>query len=296
MNLDMYLYPKNSAVRNAIPLYLQNRFNFGEGIVPKSMVLVSGGLDSVALLSAVLNYTKHEVHAHFVELHNPENRAAAEKIAVHKCIDYLSRHCRPFAFSTSRLEQMVGEKDFIGPDASVAMFMAAQANLARGAVFDAIWTGHMHGPVYEYDGAAAILNACHASQRSCPYWLVPFLNFRKFDLYASIPPELAELTWTCRSPIYDSSGQPHKCGNCHGCESRARLKILEDFYRNPPQQPMAKTADDEQYPCLYPKYDNYRNVLRCSVCANCNVILQREQKVRMQPDKEIADRLKEQSQ
>jgi 7-cyano-7-deazaguanine synthase in queuosine biosynthesis len=44
----------------------------------------------------------------------------------------------------------------------------------------------------------------------------------KLQVYCSIPPELAELTWSCRTPLY-SGGKPLPCGKCHACESRSGI-------------------------------------------------------------------------
>lgn len=280
----MLFFPNNTSARDAIQWHLKNMLPMPQGHKGRSMVLVSGGMDSVALLYAMLQHTDHDIHAHHVQVVNKEHRYAAEWEALQKCLTHLRTYCRPFEFSASKYEMMVGEARWVGPDASLVAFMASRANMAMGSPNDAIWTAHLRGPMFEYMDMGAIFGACHTSQRRKPVLLMPFLNFLKFNLYASMPPELAVLTWSCRHPRYDANGQAQRCGHCHACAARERVlneerKRVENpaaYQPKPGHTPdQAATIDEAAaaLPCYYPRHDDHQNQLRCGICENCQKLI-----------------------
>lgn len=284
------LYPNNHAVKNSIA----NQCNHYYAGYPEdriySLALVSGGLDSVALLANLLQHTKHKVHAHFVEMVNHENRSNAEKAAMQKCVNYLIRHYRPFEYSTSVYEMMLGEPKWVGPDISAVMFMAGRLCKSLGNNMDMIWTGHMRGPVYEYVDAGAVLAASFSSLLKKPLWVMPVLNLLKFDLYESIPRELAVLTWSCRNPVYEHDGTAQQCGVCHACEAHKRVRNLSEHYRlnglpPAPQVEYDPTLTPEQaadkWYCQYPRHDDNKNVFRCGICKHCELLLRLQHELRV---------------
>lgn len=256
-----------------------------------SLVMVSGGLDSVAMLANVLQHTKHRVHAHFVEIINKENRAKAEKAAMEKCARYLLQHYRSFEYSTSTYEMMLGSSTGVGPDASVIMFMAGRLNKSLGNTMDMVWTAHLRGPIYEYADAGAVHAASYSSLLKKPLWVMPVLNFLKFDLYESIPRELAGLTWSCRSPVYAEDGSVRQCGTCHACEAHQRVRNLSEHYRLNGLPPALQVEYDptlsfeqaaEKWRCLYPRHDDNNNVFRCGACQNCEMLMRLRYEKKMQ--------------
>jgi tRNA(Ile)-lysidine synthase TilS/MesJ len=50
----------------------------------KTLMLYSGGMDSVSLAWNLLEHTEQDVHIHAIHLHNRENRINAEAIAIKK--------------------------------------------------------------------------------------------------------------------------------------------------------------------------------------------------------------------
>lgn len=287
------LYPNNHAVKNSIASLCNHYYaGYPEDRI-HSLVMVSGGLDSVAMLANLLQHTKHRVHAHFVEIINHEQRAKAEKIAAQKCVNYLLRHYRPFEFSASAYEMMLGEPKWVGPDASVVMFMASRLNKSIGNTMDMVWTGHLRAPTYEYIDSGAVFAASYTALLKKPLWMLPLQNFLKFDVYQSIPKELADLTWSCRSPVNDSQGNSTPCGNCHACGAMLRIKILCESHQEVKgaSAPSLEQADPNmsfeaaslQWPCIYPRYDGARNIMRCGLCSNCHALVEFEHKKRLQP-------------
>ncbi len=283
------LYPDNVAVKNGINAINNHYYSGYPEDKIHSLVMFSGGLDSVALLANMLQHTKHKVHAHFVEIVNQEKRAAAEKVAVEKCVNYLMRNYRPFEFSTSVYEMMLGEPKWVGPDVSAVMFMAARLCKSIGNTIDMVWTGHLRGPIYEYIDAGAVHAASYVGLLKQPIWVMPVLNFLKFDLYESIPKELAEMTWSCRYPIYVQGMPPKQCGTCHACEAHNRVRNLAEHYRMhglPPQRyheydpTLTYEEAAAKWYCHYPRHDDAKNVFRCGMCKHCELLLRLQHEIK----------------
>ena len=79
--------PANRAVADALRATQQAAAG-DTGPQYKTLVMLSGGIDSVAVLANVRQETEHEVHAHHIELSNRENRQMAENDAVANVVDY----------------------------------------------------------------------------------------------------------------------------------------------------------------------------------------------------------------
>lgn len=223
------LYPNNKLAAEALQGWLDRNYRPINPQKIYSLVLLSGGLDSVALLAGLLQQTEHEVHAHHVEIINTENRAHAENLALVNILDYMNRNYRKFTYSTSTYQVKIITPDFrVGSDASTAMFMAARVNMALGFINDFVWTGHMRGVMWEYMEAAAIHAACYTNVKTKPIWAMPYSSVSKFNLYNSIPPELADMTWSCRTPVYDEKWNPSPCNNCHACSAMNTVRLQTD--------------------------------------------------------------------
>jgi tRNA(Ile)-lysidine synthase TilS/MesJ len=212
------LYPKNHSARDAIYSWLSSNYPVQVNYKVNSLVLLSGGVDSIALLALLLEHTDHEVHAHHVELYNTENRGHAENLALTNVLEYMSKHYRKFTYSYSTYHmKIIAPLDRVGSDAMTIMFMSSRVNMALGHIFDLVWTGHMAGNLREYNEAAAVHAACYTNMRVKPLWALPFKELSKFNLYTAIPEELAKLGWSCRTPVYDANWNPSPCNNCHAC-------------------------------------------------------------------------------
>ena len=212
------LYPHNTGVKEALYHSMERAFLPKRAI--KSLIMLSGGLDSVALLASVLAHTDHEVHAHHIEIRNSENRAEIENQTLARVLPYMREHYRPFTYSTSTFELMMGMGG--GLDMTLATFMAARVTVAEGTFQDLVMTGHVNPGQHEYNEAAAVFAASFLNHRYKPIWIVPLSKVSKFDIYNAIPPELAEMTWSCRTPKFDGKTYT-PCSACHACDTRAKL-------------------------------------------------------------------------
>ena len=193
----------------------------------RSLVMYSGGLDSVALLANVLAETDHHVHVHHIDIVNRDGRSAVENIAVEKTLDYIRREYREFDYSSSRNEFNIGWGG--STDLQLTLFTAGRLTTALEGMVDMVFTGHIQPPFWELSEGAAVLNAIFIQRKQKPEWLWPFskidgpFGMRKVHIWESIPPELAEMTWSCRRPVA-VDGDIQVCNDCHACRSRADLK------------------------------------------------------------------------
>lgn len=184
---------------------------------PHTLLMVSGGLDSVGLLAALLDTTECAVHAHHIEIDNVEERAAAEEDAISVVLPWLWEHSRPFEYTSSRWSFHVG---WGGYDSSLALFTAARLHQSLMSPFDYVVTGHRHPGITAEETAEceAVLAAALTRTAHPPAWLTPLSGVRKSDISAWLPPELVAAAWSCRRPVPTVDGY-EACGECHACRS-----------------------------------------------------------------------------
>lgn len=220
-------YPVNRMVANALEKSLRGARTRYDRKNIRSLVMYSGGLDSVALLANILAETDHHVHVHHIDIVNRDGRSAVENIAVEKTLDYIRREYRDFDYSSSRNEFNIGWGG--GTDLQLTLFTAGRLTTALEGMVDMVFTGHIQPPFWELSEGAAVLNAIFIQRKQKPEWLWPFskiegpFGMRKVHIWESIPPELAEMTWSCRRPV-SVDGDIQVCNDCHACTSRANLK------------------------------------------------------------------------
>ncbi len=211
-------WPDNPAVASALAQTLEAAPPpRGDG-PPGTLVLLSGGIDSVAVLAALLAGTDHRVHAHHVELVNRDNRQEAEADAVADVVDYCWRHYRDFGFSSSRNEFRITPR---GYDLIVSMFAAGLVCLSESKPIDYVMTGHFMTSELRAHYGQRMLNSCFLRDDRAPRWLrpldaLPTRETAKIDIYRAVPPELAALSWSCRKPVAESGGY-RPCGSCYAC-------------------------------------------------------------------------------
>lgn len=164
-------YPVNREVANALDKSLRTARTRHDRANIRSLVMYSGGLDSVALLANVLAETDHHVHVHHIEIVNRDGRSEIENIAVEKTLDYIRREYRDFDYSSSRNEFNIGWGG--GTDLQLALFTAGRLTTALEGMIDIVFTGHIQPPFWELSEGAAILNAVFIQRKQKPEWLWP---------------------------------------------------------------------------------------------------------------------------
>lgn len=224
--LEKIGWPHNRNLADALDKSLKSARTSQSRNDIKSIVMLSGGLDSVALLGTVLAETNQHVHAHHIEIRNFENRAEVENRVTPKIVEYCRKHYRDFEFSSSVNEFNVGLGG--GTDLQLALFVAGRLTVALGGNIDIVYTGHIVPPYWELSEGSAIFSAVFLHRKFKPEWLWPLSKLtspfsqRKIDIYESIPKELADMAWSCRKPVFVDGGfEP--CGACHACKARQKL-------------------------------------------------------------------------
>jgi hypothetical protein len=212
--------PKSRAVANALQQEVRRALPAASSRRYSALLMLSGGLDSVSLLANILEETDHSLHTHHIEIQNYENRLQAENEALQAVLAYCRERYRAFSFSTSKSEFPLGRGG--GFDLTLVLFTAARVHTALGRVIDIVYTGHIAPTRPEILEGSAVFNACYINKRFKPVWLRPLDRLKKIDIYDSIPQELAELTWSCRRPVYQGDSY-RPCGQCHTCRSMAEV-------------------------------------------------------------------------
>jgi len=192
-----------------------------------TLVMFSGGIDSTAMLVKLLAESADELRVHHIRMVNKEKRDLAEQRAVEGILAWCRAHYRPFRYSESAL-------DFSGLQAipidylSIA-FVACQvaidtpgcnrvavATLATDT--DIVNRSARQRRVFEE------MYACYRARKLGEpdlEWTYPVYQTPKAELAAALPPQLLELTWSCRTPLQGF----RPCGSCKACRVRRDLRI-----------------------------------------------------------------------
>lgn len=189
---------------------------------PCTLLMFSGGLDSLAALH-VLRESGERVHVHHVHIHNIEARAVAEHQAVEAIRRYYAAAGDPLDYSESIMQFPTVNGGFLyGTD--VTRFMGGYiASRSHGNV-----KAVAYGRTADDDVADRTL-----SSRTEPSnelfkvftdtpMIFPVVQFTKRECSALLPPDLRQLSWSCRRPIY-LQDETQACGKCKACKALASI-------------------------------------------------------------------------
>ncbi len=192
-----------------------------------TLVMLSGGIDSVYTLWDSLANSDDEVLAHHVHLVNLEDRDVPEARACREVVGWLREHCRDFRYCESTVNR--AQLSFFGYDMVTIGFeagLAAQSFRYENNYPVDCWRV---GSCQEEGGWAA--RWAHA-ERACEAASFPFEPPGYLDVPAipkrmqveAMPADLSRLTWGCRQPLWDNAC-PLPCGSCPTCAERAKLGL-----------------------------------------------------------------------
>ena len=165
-----------------------------------TLVMLSGGLCSTAVLVALLRSTNHLVQVHHVELGERDARSVAERAdaadrIVALCAD---RYRKNLKLTTSRF--VIGQDHVEQADGSVVMITAARVVRALGGRFDLVATGHDRLRFEELIEPELVFNAWFSNAVRKPRWVRPVAHIgratpeqRKLEARQSIPDDLVRL-------------------------------------------------------------------------------------------------------
>ncbi len=192
-----------------------------------TLVMLSGGIDSVYVLWDSLTNSDHRVISHHIHFLNAERRELPEARACKNIVRWLSENLRAFDYTESTIDRR-GLR-FFGYDMIAVGYeagLAAQASRFGTNKPVDFWRV---GSCLEEGGWSSrwpyVLDCCAAS--SHPFDPPSYLNLplvTKQQQVDEMPGELVALTWGCRRPIWhDDFAKP--CGKCHTCRDRLNLGL-----------------------------------------------------------------------
>jgi 7-cyano-7-deazaguanine synthase in queuosine biosynthesis len=187
--------------------------------------MFSGGIDSTAMLVKLLTEGTDELRVHHIHMQNREGRDAAEQRAVNSILSWCREHYRPFRYSESGLDFRALEA--IPIDYLSIAFVACQvaidtprcSRIAVGALAaDTDIENRSARQRRVFDAMYECYRARKLGEPSVEWWF-PVYAVPKADLARELPPELVELTWSCRRPVETPQGH-RPCGACKACKAR----------------------------------------------------------------------------
>jgi 7-cyano-7-deazaguanine synthase in queuosine biosynthesis len=211
-----------------------------------TLVLLSGGVDSTAMLYKYLTETSKKIHVHHIAIDGQYgNRSGVEFEHVTRIVNWLRANTRDFEFSYSSIEMngvynttthvmyaMMAALKCISDGIPVV----ASGRIATDKTIMGEHSFHMAKQIF----AAATQNMMQAP----PEWVIPLEHMCKRDIIRSIPRELFALTWSCQYPV--SKGDTHhECRKCIGCARRTEGMIDSGLFDPIPEDVLASLNPDE---------------------------------------------------
>lgn len=195
----------------------------------RTLVMFSGGLDSTAALWHVLHRPEEygDIHVHHVHIKNIEGRWRAEAMAVERVLAYMREHvATPFSTSESTISvPHFGNKFMYDVEAVsyLSGYMTSRDPSITKVIVAATGTDFELGVITNVMRAKRMHNAFHPEEEDHSGRIkeYPHGDLKKPDVYKTLPPELAALTWSCRTPRY-ADGKPIECGQCKTCREEMK--------------------------------------------------------------------------
>jgi 7-cyano-7-deazaguanine synthase in queuosine biosynthesis len=193
-----------------------------------TLAMLSGGLDSTAMLVRLLTESDEPLRVHHIHMDNAERRAAAEQAAVEAIVAYCRAHYRPFRYSESGLDFRALEA--IPIDYLAIAFVACQVAIDTPGC-NRIAIGALERDTDIENRSARqrrvfdALYECYRARKlgePTVEWVYPVYRETKAALAARLPRELLGLTWSCRRPVRTASGYA-ACGACKACLARTTI-------------------------------------------------------------------------
>ena len=190
-----------------------------------TLLMYSGGLDSTVALVKLLRETQDELRVHHIRMVNREGRAEAEQAAVERIIGYCRLHYRPFQYTESGLD--FASLYAIPIDYMSVAYVACQVAIdTPGCTRIAVGTLAQDTDVFNRSvrqrRVFEIMYDCYRARKlgeNKVEWIYPVYGMSKAELAASLPVDLLELTWSCRTPLRTHGGF-RPCGECKACWAR----------------------------------------------------------------------------
>ncbi len=191
-----------------------------------TLVMFSGGIDSIYTLVKVLRETDDEVLVHHIHMVNQEGRHKIEAERARKIVKWCEENIREVKYSESGVDHRGFL--FFGYDIVTVGFEA-------GIVCHSYFASQNRMPDRWAIGACSEephwmerwthVKACLAA--NCfpqePPKTLRFPIIPKLDEIRYLPAELVEMAWTCRTPVVEN-GEHTECGKCQTCELMIKVR------------------------------------------------------------------------
>ena len=191
-----------------------------------TIVMLSGGADSVGLLYRLLKESSNHIVAHHIHFINCENRYNLEAEAVRRVCDYLRANMRSFEYTSSTLELPFKH---CGWDIINAMYIGGvlaksytrdfeAVQLCIGDNKDDFGAYKWRSPIAQSVALLAALEDPRKPAQKVPQIVQPVVDLTKAQLIAMMPEPLFAATWSCRRPLFsENDAVATTCGNCITC-------------------------------------------------------------------------------
>jgi 7-cyano-7-deazaguanine synthase in queuosine biosynthesis len=191
-----------------------------------TIVMLSGGADSVGLLYRLLQESSNHIIAHHIHFINAENRYNLEAEAVRRVREYLSENARSFEYIESTLELPFKH---CGWDIINAMYLGGvlsksisrrfeTVQLCIGDNKDDFGAYKWRSPIAQSVALLAALEDPRKPAQKVPQIVQPVVDLTKAQLIAMMPEPLFAATWSCRRPLFLAEGtMAETCGTCITC-------------------------------------------------------------------------------
>lgn len=188
------------------------------------LLMYSGGIDSLAALYLLLTdsaYAEYTIHVHHVDIQSIENRYVAERIAVTNTLEWLKDKGFKFVESYSGVGSQLYNNQFLY-DGEITNFMAGHICSCCPDIEQVVFgvnKDDIDDPTFADRWRRA--NLIREVFTPVPSVYV-FEYMTKRQVVDLLPPDLAQLSWSCRTPTY-RDGHPIPCGQCKTCLALSQL-------------------------------------------------------------------------
>ena len=207
-----------------------------------SLVMLSGGMDSTCVLYKTLKETDLDVHAHHVVLKDPASthRWKLEKKAISYIVPWLSNNLRKFNYTESIIDTTFLNwspeeqgKQTVSDSYQILIMQAVICE--RDRKITNIREGYRPANSIYFkknkNCSSSRATYCEGVIKYMPTapqgskeisFSYPVKNLTTDQVFNSLPKELRENTWSCRTPIKLGDNKFMECGlsSCYACDHR----------------------------------------------------------------------------
>jgi len=194
------------------------------------LCMFSGGIDSAGVLHQLLTneqFAANPIIIHHIRIHNRENRAKAESIAVKGILEFYKKNIEKKFLVTESTFDSTGfsglKAERFPYDMDVCAFYAANATVAKKDIRYVAWgrtkTDVSGGGDFEkrMQRMQDIFDSVWVLEKETkPKFAFPLINFDKEQIWKSLPTAIKNKVWWCRTPIY-LANEIKACGRCRTC-------------------------------------------------------------------------------